>query len=132
MNNPALPQAKTEGSRSGVSVPADKEGEKIFPLKAAQPSEKSRFGRESPRKSNSHKRGSSQRNGRGPRKPKRIDRTDVAGSPPRRSQTDSFQMHKQAGAALIRTSRFCFIMPQLFQLQKNEPKSLKRLRRVQN
>jgi hypothetical protein len=50
MNNPAPSAAKTEGSRSGVSLPADKEGEKFFPLKAAQPIEKSRFGRENPRK----------------------------------------------------------------------------------
>ena len=35
MNNPALPQVKTAGSRSGVSAPADKEREKFFPLKAS-------------------------------------------------------------------------------------------------
>jgi hypothetical protein len=35
MNNPALPQAKTAGSRSGVSALPDKEREKFFPLKAS-------------------------------------------------------------------------------------------------
>jgi hypothetical protein len=39
---------------------------------------------------------------------------------------------KQAGASPVRTSRVCYIMPHLFQLQKNEPKPLKRLRRAQN
>jgi len=35
MNNPALPQAKTAGSRSGVSAPADREREKFFPVKSS-------------------------------------------------------------------------------------------------
>jgi hypothetical protein len=35
MNNPILPQAKTAGSRSGVSAPGDKEREKFFQLKAS-------------------------------------------------------------------------------------------------
>jgi len=39
-----------------------------------------------PRKSNPHDRRFSQRNGREPRKPKRIDRTDVAGRLPRRAK----------------------------------------------
>src|ERR1700722_6906296 len=41
-----------------------------------------------PRQSNPHNRGYLQRNGRGPRKPKRIDRTDLAGAPPRQRQSD--------------------------------------------
>jgi hypothetical protein len=35
MNNPVLPQAKTAGSRSGVSAPADEERENFFPLKSS-------------------------------------------------------------------------------------------------
>jgi hypothetical protein len=45
-----------------------------------------------PRQSKAHERGSSQRNRQGPRKPKRIDPTDVAASCREGSQTDSIQV----------------------------------------
>jgi hypothetical protein len=66
--------ASTLSARSGSSRQARAQ-EKSSAENAAQPIDKSRFGRENPRKSNPHKQGSSQRNGDGPRKPKRIDRT---------------------------------------------------------
>ena len=81
MNNPALPQAKTAGSRSGVSAPTDKEREKFFPPKARKPlksldSDERIQG--NPRQSNTYQQGSSQRNGQGQENPKRIDRTRPA------------------------------------------------------
>src|SRR5271156_5887979 len=95
MNIPALPHGldRTLPSRR-LSTPG-KTREKNYPrFKSRNPlisldSDERIQG--NPRESNPHEQGSSQRNGLGPRKPKRIDRTDVAGPLPRRSQTDSIQ-----------------------------------------
>src|ERR1700722_18526214 len=74
--------ASTEGSPSGASQRQGKGLRKKFPRFTSRNPLKSLDSDEriqgSPRKSNPHERGSSQRNGQGPRKPKRIDRTDVA------------------------------------------------------
>src|ERR1700722_10708583 len=46
MNNPALPHGSTAGARRGASQRREKAREKFFREKAANPIEKSRFGRE--------------------------------------------------------------------------------------
>src|ERR1700722_11062519 len=74
--------ASTEGSPYRRLSTPGKRAEKKFPrfkprnpLKSLDSDERIQG---NPRESNPHERGSSQRNGQGPRKPKRIDRTDVA------------------------------------------------------
>jgi hypothetical protein len=75
MNNRALQKASTLSARSGFSRRVRAQ-EKAFAENPAQPIDKSRFGRENPRKSKEFqppKQGFPRRNGADPRKPKLID-----------------------------------------------------------
>jgi hypothetical protein len=80
MSNPALPQAKNRhrsGAANGTKS-TDKNFCALYPRNSLISLDSDERIQGNPRKSNPQNRGFSQRNGRSPRKPKRIDRTNVA------------------------------------------------------
>src|ERR1700722_2019875 len=84
MNNPAPPQAKIPRApryRSGAAngtESAEKNCSRFKPRNPLKSLDSDERIQGNPRKSNPHERGSSQQNGQGPRKPKRIDRSNIA------------------------------------------------------
>src|ERR1700722_20774358 len=106
--------ASTAGSQSGASD-AEKRTKNFprfeprNPLKTLDSDERIQG---NPRQSNPHQQGSSQRNGQGPRKPKRIDRTDGAAFRCREGAKPTPPKCK-ASWSPVRTSCFGYIMPHL-------------------
>ena len=111
LNNLALPHAKMLAPVPAASNAREKAREKISPLQATQPIEKSGFGRENPRKSKTiqpHERGPSERNSHEPRKPKRSTGPRsrlVAGTEPNRIHPNAKRAKPRKSACEMRVAK---------------------------